>query len=56
MDAAGLMVAGQSTFIVTTAARIIRTNVTLVLLAQLLNRIFYRSADNNNDETNNSVR
>jgi len=55
MDAAGLMTTSQSTLIVTSSTRIISTNVTLMLFAQLHDRVIYRS-NNNNDEINNSIR
>jgi len=50
MNAAGLMTTSQSTFVVTTTAWIVRTDVTVVFLAHLLNRFIYRSNNNDDDK------
>jgi len=45
VDAAGFMVSCETSCIVTTITRVIRTNVSFVVLAQLLNRFFNQPVD-----------
>jgi len=54
MNAAGLMVASQTSFIVKTATWVICTNVTHMLFAHLLNCIFYCSNDTSTTSTDNT--